>query len=130
MPKLPCVLLVVMAATQCVHQAAAVKRTMPMLGMDEEGEEVDSDEDDLPATEQPRSAVQALINGLLGQVRALPCYHVAKRLATYSLRGDCDRLRTRSHDRHCRQNPHAMVHFQHVPTCQRALTLILGIIHI
>ncbi len=71
MPNLQRVLLVVMAASHCLQQAAAVKRTMPMLGMDEEGEEVDSDEDDMPATEQPRSAVQALINGLLGQVRAL-----------------------------------------------------------
>ena len=71
MPNLQRLLLVVMAASQCLQQAAAVKRTMPMLGMDEEGEEVDADEDDMPATEQPRSAVQALINGLLGQVRAL-----------------------------------------------------------
>lgn len=61
------VLLFVMAASQSLHQVTAVKRTMPMIGMDEEGEEVDS-EDEMPATEQPRSAVQALINGLLGQV--------------------------------------------------------------
>ena len=84
MPKLQWILLVIMAASQCLHRVAAVKRTMPMLGMDEDGEEVDSDEDDMPATEQPRSAVQALINGLLGQVRAsLSNIHVPKQPATY-----------------------------------------------
>ena len=67
MSNLQWLLLLIMAASQCLHQAAAVKRTMPMIGEDEEGEEVD-EEDDMPATQQPRSAVQALINGLLGQV--------------------------------------------------------------
>ena len=70
MPNLQWIVLIVMAASQCMHQVAAVKRTMPMIGMDEEGEEADA-EDDAPATQQPRNALQALINGFLGQVLSL-----------------------------------------------------------
>lgn len=78
MSKLQWMLLLVMAASQCMHQIAAVKRTMPMIGMDEEGEEADT-EDDAPATQQPRNALQALINGFLGQVLSLTMFHVMKR---------------------------------------------------
>ena len=63
-------LLVIMAASLCLHEVVGVKRTMPMIGMDEDGEEVDP-EDDLPATQQPRNALQSLIDGFLGKVSAL-----------------------------------------------------------
>ena len=61
--------LIVMAVQLCLREASAVKRTMPMIGMDEDGEEIDPDEDIL-ATQQPRNALQSLISGLLGKV----CY--------------------------------------------------------
>ena len=70
-----CIWVFVMAADLCLHQASAEKRTMPMFGMDEEGEEVES-EGDMPATQRPRSAAQALINGFLGQVLHFPLLHV------------------------------------------------------
>ena len=59
--------LIVMAVQLCLREASAVKRTMPMIGMDEDGEEIDPDED-TPATQQPRNALQSLISGLLGKV--------------------------------------------------------------
>ena len=49
-----------------------------MIGMDEEGEEAESEED-APATQQPRNALQALINGFLGQVLILTMLLVMKR---------------------------------------------------
>ena len=61
-------MLIVMAVHLCLREASAVKRTMPMIGMDEDGEEMDPDED-IPATQQPRNALQSLISGLLGKVR-------------------------------------------------------------
>ena len=60
--------MIVMAVHLCLREASAVKRTMPMIGMDEDGEEIDPDED-IPATQQPRNALQSLISGLLGKVR-------------------------------------------------------------
>ena len=62
-------LLIVLAAHLCLREVAAVKRTMPMIGMDEEGEEVDP-EDDMPATQQPRNALKSMVDGFLGQVSA------------------------------------------------------------
>lgn len=67
-------LLVIMAAHLCLHEVVAVKRTMPMIGMGEDGEEVDP-EDDLPATQQPRNALQSLIDGFLGKVSTLYQLH-------------------------------------------------------
>lgn len=45
-----------------LQHVAAVKRTMPMIGMDEDGEESD---DDTPATTQPRNALRSMINSFL-----------------------------------------------------------------
>ena len=59
--------LIVIAVQLSLREASAVKRTMPMIGMDEEGEQLDPDED-VPATQQPRNALQSLISGLLGKV--------------------------------------------------------------
>lgn len=60
--------MIVMAVHLYLREASAVKRTMPMIGMDEDGEEIDPDKD-IPATQQPRNALQSLISGLLGKVR-------------------------------------------------------------
>lgn len=45
-----------------LQHVAAVKRTMPMIGMDEDGEE---SEDTTPATTQPRNALRTLVNSFL-----------------------------------------------------------------
>ena len=45
-----------------LQHVAAVKRTMPMIGMDEDGEESD---DDTPATTQPRNALRTMVNSFL-----------------------------------------------------------------
>jgi hypothetical protein len=71
-------LLVVLAAHLCLREVAAVKRAMPMIGMDEDGEEIDP-EDDIPATQQPRNAVQSLIGSLLGKVCATTSFAIACR---------------------------------------------------
>lgn len=71
-------LFVVLAAHLCLREVAAVKRTMPMIGMGEDGEEIDP-EDDIPATQQPRNAVQSLISGLLGKVCATISFAIACR---------------------------------------------------
>ena len=44
------------------QHVAAVKRTMPMIGMDEDGEESD---DNTPATTQPRNALRSMVNSFL-----------------------------------------------------------------
>ncbi len=45
-----------------LQHVGAVKRTMPMIGMDEDGEESD---DDTPATTQPRNALRSMVNSFL-----------------------------------------------------------------
>lgn len=45
-----------------IQHVDAVKRTMPMIGMDEDGEE---SEDTTPATTQPRNALRSMINSFL-----------------------------------------------------------------
>lgn len=45
-----------------LQHVVAVKRTMPMIGMDEDGEE---SEDDTPATTEPRNALRTLVNSFL-----------------------------------------------------------------
>ena len=76
----------ILAAHLCLREVAAVKRTMPMIGMDEDGEEIDP-EDDIPATQQPRNAVQSLISGLLGKVCATTSSAIACREYVHLYRG-------------------------------------------
>jgi hypothetical protein len=46
-----------------LQQAAAVKRTMPMIGMDEDGDELVNDA--TPATTPPRNALRSMISAFL-----------------------------------------------------------------